>query len=94
MNIINLKFIVVLTLVLLAIGIIGFHIFEKLDWISSFYDASAMLSLVGVGDGPFTDQGKIFAGFYTLSIGLGYIFLLGFFIYNSLEEYAKKTEQK
>lgn len=75
---------------MLVIGVLGFHIFEKQDWITSFYDASCILSIVGAGDDPKTPEGKIFGALYTLSIGLGYIFLLTFVILSALEKYSNE----
>lgn len=84
------RFVIVLTIVMLVIGVLGFHIFEKQDWITSFYDASCILSIVGAGDDPKTPEGKIFGALYTLSIGLGYIFLLTFVILSALEKYSNE----
>jgi hypothetical protein len=57
----------------LFIGMLGYHIFEKMSWIDAFANASMILS----GMGPFgplqTSAGKIFAGIYALFSGLAFI---------------------
>lgn len=61
----------------LFIGMLGYHYFEKMNWVDSFANAAMILS----GMGPFgplaTNGGKIFAGFYALFSGLMFILLMG-----------------
>lgn len=83
--ILNLKFIIVLTLVLLAIGVLDFYIYNEENWITSFYEAASILSAVGASDTPITPEGKIFAGIYTLVAGLGYIIILSYIVSSYLE---------
>jgi hypothetical protein len=61
----------------LMIGMVGYHQFEKMDWIDAFVNAAMILS--GMGPlGPLqTDAGKIFAGCYALFSGLMFILILG-----------------
>lgn len=82
----DLWFIVFLSLVLLIIGIVGFYFYEGRGWVDAFYDTSAILSVAGATSGPQSVNGKIFGGIYTLIVGLGYIFLIGFAIITLLDE--------
>lgn len=60
----------------LAIGMYGYHRFEKMRWIDAFANASMILS----GMGPFgpyaTRYGKIFGGCYALFSGLTLIVIV------------------
>lgn len=61
----------------LAIGMAGYHYFEKMPWIDAFANASMILS--GMGPlGPLeTWGGKMFAGCYALYSGLAVIVAAG-----------------
>ena len=78
------KFAIILSLILFMIGVLGFYLFHKHDWIEAIYDTTAIMSAVGAADEPTNDSGKIFASFYTLAIGLGYIFLISSIITTSI----------
>lgn len=61
----------------LMLGMFGYEIFEGMDWIDSFFNASMLLG--GMGPVKTTDmsyEGKIFAGFYALYSGLLFIALM------------------
>lgn len=55
----------------------GYHVFEHLDWIDSFANASMLLSGMGPLEQPQTEAGKIFAGIYALYSGLAVILIAG-----------------
>lgn len=74
------RFAICLTLVLLAIGILGFYIFDEASWVGAIYETTAIMSAVGAANSLVTDRGKIFASFYTMAIGLGYIFFISFVV--------------
>lgn len=57
----------------LYIGMLGYHVFEKMDWVDSFLNASMILSGMGPADTMNTMEGKIFAGCYALFSGLAFI---------------------
>ena len=61
----------------LGIGMIGYHVFEKLPWIDAFLNAAMILSGMGPVATLQTDAGKIFAGCYALFSGLALIAILG-----------------
>ncbi len=64
---------ILLIMISLGIGMIGYRYFAGLDWVSSFYNASMILTGMGPADELHTDGAKIFAGCY--SIFSGVIFL-------------------
>lgn len=68
---------VVTIMIALFIGMAGYHFFEKMSWVDAFVNAAMILS----GMGPLTplnsSAGKIFAGFYALFSGLGFIVIIG-----------------
>ena len=61
----------------LAIGMLGYHHFEKMGWIDSYVNASMILSGMGPVGNLNTDGGKIFAGSYALFSGLAFITSIG-----------------
>jgi hypothetical protein len=62
-----------LALVSLAIGMAGYHRFEKLSWLDAFLNAAMILSGMGPVAPIQTSAGKIFAGCYALFSGLALI---------------------
>jgi hypothetical protein len=64
-------------LVSLAIGMIGYHVLENLPWIDSFLNAAMILSGMGPVATMQTDAGKLFAGFFALYSGIALVTVLG-----------------
>src|SRR5689334_18582085 len=57
----------------LSVGVVFYHIVEKLSWLNSYYFSVITLATVGYGDiTPHTDAGKIFTTFYIFA-GVGII---------------------
>ena len=61
----------------LGIGMIGYHLFEKMTWIDAFANAAMILSGMGPLEPLHTDGGKMFAGCYALFSGLAFITISG-----------------
>ena len=61
----------------LYIGMLGYHVFERLTWIDSFLNASMLLGGMGPIEQPQTYAGKLFAGMYALYCGLAVIVVAG-----------------
>lgn len=61
----------------LYIGMLGYHVFERLTWIDSFLNASMILGGMGPIEQPQTYAGKLFAGIYALYCGLAVILVAG-----------------
>lgn len=66
----------ILIAVALFIGMLGYHLFEKMSWIDSFMNASMILSGMGPATTLTTTNGKLFAGFYALFSGLAFIAII------------------
>lgn len=69
---------VIVILVALVIGILGYHHFAKLGWIDSLLNASMILGGMGPVNDMNTDAAKIFASIYALFSGLVLISAMGF----------------
>jgi hypothetical protein len=63
----------------LLIGILGYHYFADLDWISSFYNASMILTGMGPVDEMTTILAKLFSSFYALFSGIAFISTVAIF---------------
>ena len=61
----------------LGIGMIGYHVLEKLPWVDAFVNASMILSGMGPVATLQTNAGKIFAGCYALFSGIALISVVG-----------------
>jgi fatty acid desaturase len=66
----------VLILLALYIGMLGYHGFETMSWTDSFLNASMILSGMGPATNMTTEAGKIFAGCYALFSGLAFIAII------------------
>jgi hypothetical protein len=67
----------VLILISLAVGMVGYHGIEHLSWMDSFLNASMLLGGMGPIWSPRTDAGKLFAGVYALYAGLAVLAIVG-----------------
>jgi hypothetical protein len=61
----------------LALGMAGYHYFEKLSWLDAFLNAAMILSGMGPVAPIQTNAGKLFAGCYALFSGLAFITSIG-----------------
>jgi hypothetical protein len=68
----------VVVLASLAVGMLGYHAFERLSWVSSFLNSAMLLGGMGPVDAPRTTDGKLFAGIFALYAGLVFIVVGGF----------------
>lgn len=68
---------IIFIIIALAVGMSGYHHFEKMSWIDAFLNASMILSGMGPADILHTKGGKLFAGFYALFSGLTFIVIIG-----------------
>src|ERR1043166_4531499 len=61
----------------LGIGMMGYHVFEKMGWIDAFANAAMILSGMGPLAELKTSGGKIFAGCYALFSGVAFLTSIG-----------------
>jgi len=61
----------------LAIGMVGYHVFEGLSWIDAFVNAAMILGGMGPVSELHTTIGKLFAGFYALYSGIVFLVVAG-----------------
>ena len=66
-----------LVLVSLLIGMLGYHLTERLSWIDAFLNSAMLLGGMGPVDAPKTEAGKLFAGICALYCGLTVIVIIG-----------------
>ena len=80
----------------LALGMIGYHVFEQLAWIDAFENAAMILSGMGPLESPKSFDGKLFAGCYALYSGLVLILAAGIiftpFIHRVLNHFHRQKE--
>ncbi len=60
----------------LAIGIVGYHVFEGLSLIDSTVNAAMILGGMGPVNQLYTNAGKLFAAFYALFSGIVFLIAL------------------
>jgi hypothetical protein len=64
----------------LGIGVCGYHFFERLGWLDSLLNASMILGGMGPVNQIQSRAGKLFASFYALFAGIGFIGIVGILI--------------
>jgi hypothetical protein len=68
---------VILILVSLTVGILGYHFLAGLTWIDAFVDAAMILSGMGPLSPLHSDAAKLFAGCYAIYCGIALITTAG-----------------
>lgn len=76
--------------VALYLGMLGYHFFEKMNWVDSFLNASMILSGMGPADKVTTAAGKIFAGVYALFSGLAFIAIVVIILSPAIHVFFRK----
>jgi hypothetical protein len=76
----NLSLGIVILLISLLIGMLGYHHFCHYNWIDSYLNASMILSGMGPMGEIQSTAGKIFAGSYALFSGVVFITSIGLII--------------
>ena len=66
-----------IVLISLGVGILGYHLFEGLNFIDSLLNASMILGGMGPVNEVKTNAGKIFASFYALFSGIVFLVIAG-----------------
>lgn len=74
----------------LCIGMLGYHLSERMSWIDSFLNASMILSGMGPAVTLTTTAGKLFAGFYALFSGLAFIAIVVIMLSPVIHKFFRK----
>jgi hypothetical protein len=61
----------------LLIGVLGYHLTEKLPWIDALLNAAMILGGMGPVDAMHTTAGKLFASAYALFAGMAFLVTAG-----------------
>jgi hypothetical protein len=61
----------------LGLGVVGYHVLERLPWLDSLLNASMILGGMGPVDPVRSDGGKLFASFYALFSGIAFLAAAG-----------------
>lgn len=61
----------------LAMGILGYRIFEGMEWIDALVNAAMILGGMGPVNELHTTGGKLFASFYSLYSGMVFLVVVG-----------------
>jgi hypothetical protein len=64
----------------LGIGVCGYHFFERLGWLDSLLNASMILGGMGPVNQIQSRAGKLFASFYALFAGIGFLVVAGILV--------------
>jgi hypothetical protein len=87
---INLLIALVLIIVSLGIGMLGYHHFMNLGFADSLINASMILSGMGPVDHADTDGAKIFASFYAIYSGVAFISSMAFLFVPIIHRFLHK----
>lgn len=70
----------VLLLISLGIGVLGYHFLEGLSWVDALLNASMILGGMGPVNSITTNGGKIFASLYALFSGIVFLVVAGLMV--------------
>ena len=73
-------FLVLIILVSLSIGVIGYKYFANLTWIDSFYNASMILTGMGPANPMPNNAAKIFSSIYAVFSGVAFLTTIAIFV--------------
>lgn len=71
---------IILLIIVLLIGMIGFRYLVKLNWIDSFQNASFYISGLGPLAEMTTNGQKIFSGVYAIAAGIFYLAIAAYLV--------------
>lgn len=74
----------------LFLGMLGYHVFEKMSWLDSFLNAAMILSGMGPAATLSTSAGKLFAGIYALFSGLAFIAIFVIMLSPMIHKFFRK----
>lgn len=80
----------ILTTSALYLGMLGYHLTERMSWIDSFMNAAMILSGMGPAATMQTTAGKLFSGFYALFSGLAFIAIMVIILSPVIHQFFRK----
>jgi hypothetical protein len=80
----------VIIIAALFMGMLGYHVFEKLPWVDAFLNAAMILGGMGPVNTLYTEAGKLFAGFYALFSGLAFIAIVAIMLSPVIHKLLRK----
>ena len=86
----NVGFLVLLILLFLLIGTLGYYILDQSDWIEAVYASGSIMSGVGAIDAPKTNGAKLFSLVFGLATNLLFLFIVGYVV----QFYLRKSESE
>lgn len=95
----RIRYIALLGITVIGVGMVFYHIVEDLTWIDSLYFCVITLTTIGYGDiTPTTEAGRLFTTFYVI-IGIGiFAAVINFFIkraaVNRISKHQARLEEK
>lgn len=69
-----------LLMLVLGLGVLGYHLTEGMDWLDALLNASMILGGMGPVNVLHTQGGKLFASFYALFSGVAFLAAAGLVI--------------
>jgi len=89
---------VVLIIISLLIGMVGYYSFEGLSWVDAFLNSAMLMGGMGQINSLQTNSGKIFAGIYAMYCGLVLLIAVGIFaapiVHRFLHHFHLESERK
>ena len=73
-------FSIILIIVSLGIGIVGYHFLNELSWLDALVNASMILTGMGPVDPLKNDTAKWFASFYAIFSGVAFLSIVAVFL--------------
>ncbi|RDI40977.1 hypothetical protein [Aquicella lusitana] len=64
-------------IIVLCIGVWGYHIYGEMSWVEAFLNASMVFSDMGQATPLRTQAGMLFGAFYALFCGIAYVSVVG-----------------
>jgi len=83
-------FAILLILISVGIGMVGYHYFAQLDWIDSLYMASMILTGMGPTIEMKSDSSKLFSSIYALYSGVAFLSICAVFFTPIIHRFLHK----
>ncbi len=90
----NILIAVIVIIICLIIGIVGYHYSAGLSWLDSLHNASMILSGMGLVDPVKSDGGKIFSSIYALFSGVVFITNIGIILAPAIHRIIHKLHME